>query len=130
MKLAVDGVEYDVVDAISKAALGDLLKLKVKTKTSEFPGVTVKTIQKCFTTIGDLVQSEDFDVLDLLGDEDFLINMTGLIYLARRQAGEHLEVSDAAAVSFSSVEFIMDDDEVVEAPKGLTTSVGDAVPVM
>jgi hypothetical protein len=53
MKLNVDGKTYDITESLQGAAIGDLLKLKVKTKTPEFIGVTVKFIQRTFTAVGE-----------------------------------------------------------------------------
>ena len=44
MKLIVNDVVYDVTASLQNAALGDLLTLKLKTKTVDFLGVTVKFI--------------------------------------------------------------------------------------
>lgn len=123
MKLRIDDTEYDVQEAISGATLGDLMKLKVKTKTADFLGVTVKSIKSTFKDIGQRLQDdEEFDTLDLLGDEGFLINMQGLIYLARRKAGERIEVEDAGDTAFSSFGFIFDDDEADDETNEAGTS--------
>lgn len=153
MKLIIGAVEYDVTDSIQKATLGDLMKLKVKTKTATFVGVTAKSINQTFIDVGkrlqengkvrreryaayvgaggdlsedeaDLSEPGDWTFIDLLGDEDFLVNMQGLIYLARRHAGESLEVEDAADTPFDSFS-IQDEDEADDAPKVLAGSVAD-----
>ena len=160
MKLIIGTTEYDVTDSIQKATLGDLMKLKVKTKTSTFIGVTAKSINQTFIAIGkhltaagelratryaeyvsaggdlaedevDLSNPDDWSTIDLLGDEDFLLNMQGLIYLARRRAGELLEVEDAADTPFDSFSLSTDDadeEAVTVAPKGLTDSAADDGP--
>ena len=157
MKLIIDTTEYDVTDSIQKATLGDLMKLKVKTKTSTFIGVTAKSINQTFIAIGtqlaaarelrstryaeyvlaggdlaedevDLSSPNDWNTIDLLGDEDFLVNMQGLIYLARRRAGEQLEVEDAADTPFDSFSLTDDSEAEPDAPKGLTGSAADGEP--
>ena len=159
MKLVIGSTEYDVTDSIQKATLGDLMKLKVKTKTASFIGVTAKSINQTFIAIGkhlteagelrktryaeyvlaggdlpedevDLSTPTDWSTIDLLGDEDFLVNMQGLIYLARRRAGEQLEVEDAADTPFDSFSLVDDTDSeaVTDAPKGLTDSAADDEP--
>jgi len=60
---------------------------------------------------------EEFDYVELLGDEDFLGALTGLVYLARRKAGDSIEVADAARTGFNSVQMVPDDDEVEADPK-------------
>jgi len=115
----VNDVIYDVTDSLQNAALGDLLKLKVKTKTPEFKGVTVRSIQESFTAVGERMTEDGFEPIDLLGDEDFLRSMAGLIFLARRNSGEQLEVADAFDTRFSAFRIEPDDDEleVDEGPK-------------
>lgn len=121
MKLIVDEVAYDITESLQGAALGDLMNLKLKTRRPEdkFLGVTVRFITDTFTEMGKQAQSEEFNGLDLLGDEDVLSAMVGLIYLARRKSGEKIEVADAEATSFSSFYLDADDDDVdeVEVPK-------------
>lgn len=117
MKLVVDDVAYDITESLQGAALGDLMNLKLKTRRPDdkFLGVTVRFIQDTFESIGTRMQGDGFDPIDLLGDVEFLSAMTGLIYLARRRAGDRIEVSDAANTGFSSVH--IEPDEDVEAPK-------------
>ena len=135
MKLIVDGTAYDITESLQGAAIGDLMKLKVKTKTPEFLGVTVKFIQDTFFALGDRMQNEDdFDPIELLGDEAFLNSAVGLIWLARRKAGEQLEISDAEATPFNKFSIEPDVDELEEAvgddPKALGEADGndEAIP--
>jgi len=147
MKLNVDGVEYDINESMEGAALGDLMNLKIKTRRPEdkemeipkFLGVTVPFIRDVFRDLGDRVLTaaaeeeeaeklaeagtplenppEGFDYVELLGDERFLDAMTGLVYLARRKAGDNIEVADAARTGFNSVQMVPDEDEVEADPK-------------
>lgn len=116
MKLYLDDVEFDIEEALGGVTIGDLMKLKVKTKTDGFLGITVKSIRAGFMRVGQAVQDaeeagEEFDTLELLGDVEFLQCLQGLIYLVRRKAGEQLEPADAADVAFKSIRFEGLDDE-------------------
>jgi len=116
LKLIVNDVTYDVTASLQNAALGDLLTLKLKTKTPDFLGVTVKFIQDTFTSVGQRMTDEpDFDPLELLGDEDFLRAMSGLIFLARRGVGETLDVSEAFETKFQQFRIEPEDEDVDDA---------------
>lgn len=127
MKLIVSDVVYDVTASLQNAALGDLLKLKIKTKTPDFLGVSVKFIQDTFATIGtQMTDNPEFDHLDLLGDEDFLRAMSGLIFLARRGVGESLEVDDAFNTKFQQFRIEPDEEELAGDDDGPKESGGAA----
>lgn len=96
---------------MNDAALGDLLVLKVKTKTADYSGVSVKTISEMFVSMGKRAQDESFSPLDLLDDEAFIVNMIGVVYLARRKAGESVTFEDAASVAFTDLEILADEEE-------------------
>ena len=120
MKLLVSGVEYDVVDSLQGAALGHLMELKLKSKRPDdgFAGVTVPSIQNMFVALGERAKQDGFQEIDLLGDLDFLDSIVGLVFLARRKAGEqvtYVEVRDT--LTFDSFSFAADADEVEVDPK-------------
>ena len=83
----------------------------MQTRKDGSPGVSVKTISETFVRVGELAATEGFSPLDLLDDDVFIQNMIGVVYLARRKAGEQITVDDAADVSFNDIEFITEDDE-------------------
>lgn len=122
MKLIVDEVVYDVLESLHGASLGDLRRLKKDL------GSTVRTINSTFTRLGEESQSDSFDNLSLLEDDDFLQSMIGLIWLAKRKAGVDLSIADAEATPYDvfSLDFD-DDDEEVEAvdPKEPETESSD-----
>ena len=112
MKVVIDGVKYGLEESVTKATLGDLYVLKVKL------GVSVKSISATFGRLGGMT------AMDMLDDAEVLLNLQGVIWLARRKAGEPLTVEEAGEVPFTDLS-IEDDDEVgadVEAPKVLTDS--------
>lgn len=130
MKLIVNDVLYDVTASLQNAALGDLLTLKLKTKTVDFLGVTVKFIQDTFAAVGQRMTDEpDFDPLELLGDEDFLRAMSGLIFLARRGVGETLDVSEAFDTKFQQFRIEPEDDEVDDAAPKESVGAANVEPI-
>ena len=130
MKLIVNDVVYDVTASLQNAALGDLLTLKLKTKTPDFLGVTVKFIQDTFTSVGQRMTDEpDFDPLELLGDEDFLRAMSGLIFLARRGVGETLDVSEAFDTKFQQFRIEPEDEDVDDAAPKESVGAANVEPI-
>ena len=130
MKLIVNDVTYDVTASLQNAALGDLLTLKLKTKTPDFLGVTVKFIQDTFTSVGQRMTDEpDFDPLELLGDEDFLRAMSGLIFLARRGVGETLDVSEAFDTKFQQFRIEPEDEDVDDAAPKESVGAANVEPI-
>lgn len=118
-KIIISGVAYGLDDSLGRASLGDLYTLKLKL------GVSVKTITTTFQKFGELGENEDFSPLDLLDDAEVIRNLQGIVFLARRKAGENISVEDAGAVSFMDIEFELDDDDAeaaAEAPKAPTDS--------
>ena len=111
MKVVIDGKEYGLEDSLHRAALGDLYTLKTKI------GVSAKTITATFKLFGKTT------VPDLLDDALVLRDLQGIVFLARRKAGESLTVDEAGQVSFTDISFVDDDedeesDEVESDPKG------------
>lgn len=130
MKLIVNDVLYDVTASLQNAALGDLLTLKLKTKTVDFLGVTVKFIQDTFAAVGQRMTDEpDFDPLELLGDEDFLRAMSGLIFLARRGVGETLDVSEAFDTKFQQFRIEPEDEDVDDAAPKESVGAANVEPI-
>ena len=126
----MNDVTYDVTASLQNAALGDLLTLKLKTKTVDFLGVTVKFIQDTFAAVGQRMTDEpDFDPLELLGDEDFLRAMSGLIFLARRGVGETLDVSEAFDTKFQQFRIEPEDEDVDDAAPKESVGAANVEPI-
>jgi len=120
MKLLLSDVEYDVVDSLQGAALGHLMELKIKSKRPDdgFAGVTVPSIQRMFMGLGELAKEDGFEEIDLLGDLEFLDSIIGLVFLARRKAGEQVSYAEVRdTLTFDSFSFVADPDEVEADPK-------------
>ena len=91
--------------------------MKVQTRRDGLPGVSVKTISEALTRAGERASEPNSNTLDLLDDEVFLQNLVGLVFLARRRAGQNVSVDEASQVSFQDIELIADDTEEPELPK-------------
>jgi hypothetical protein len=110
--IRVGSETYDLQDAISGATLNDLKRLQLQTKSEWLPsGVTPQSIQESLEWLGERAKADDFDQVELLGNLTFMDNLAGLVFLARRKAGEHLEVSDAGDVAFTDIQFVNDDED-------------------
>lgn len=109
---------YDLVESVAGASLRDLKYLGRETASKDYPKVTVKSMQETFTNMGELLSVEGANTLDLLGDDAFLANIIGVVWLARRKAGEKLlTYEEAGDISFNEISF-PDDEEDEPAPKG------------
>lgn len=125
MKLLISGTAYDLEDAIGEAAIGDLYTLKIKL------GISIKTINTTFETMGEMSKSDEFDAMDLLDNPDVMLNLQGLIWLAKRKAGESLTVEDAGRVPFAALSFESDEEPEAEPeidPKALGSEVEESAP--
>lgn len=115
--IRVGSETYSLQDSVSGATLNDLKRLQSQSKSEWLPGgVTPRSIQDMFVSLAERSQVDGFDPIDLLGDMAFMDNLAGVIFLARRKAGEHLEVSEAGDVAFTDIEFITDDEDEDAAP--------------
>jgi hypothetical protein len=107
---------YDIVEAISGASLRDLKYLGRETSSKDYPKVTVKSMQDMFNRMGELLDAEGAEPVDLLSDDGFLANIIGVVWLARRKAGEReLTYDEAGDIGFGDISF--PDDEEDDAPK-------------
>jgi hypothetical protein len=109
VKLLIQGEAYDLEEAIGEAAIGDLYVLKVKL------GISIKTINNTFETMGELSRTEGFDAMDLLDNPDVMLNLQGLIWLAKRHSGAPFSLEDAGRVPFSALSFESDEEEAAVA---------------
>lgn len=115
--IRVGSESYSLQESVAGASLGDLFTLKVQTRRDGFSGVSVKTISDTFSRVGELAAAGELSPADLLDDDAFLQNMIGLVFLARRKAGENITVEDAGRVSFTDIAFEVDEDDEASAPK-------------
>lgn len=122
-KLRVGEEVFGLEESVSGASLGDLYQLKVQTRKDGLPGVSVKTISDALVRAGERAAEPDFQTVDLLDDEVFLQNLVGLVFLARRRAGQQVSFDEASRVSFQDIELIADDVEVSELPKDVEPDV-------
>lgn len=110
--IRVGSETYDLQDAISGATLNDLKRLQLQTKSEWLPTeVTPQSIQESLQWLSERAKEDDFEQVELLGNLTFMDNLAGLVFLARRKAGQHLEVSDAGDVAFTDIQFVDDEDD-------------------
>ncbi|PRB69519.1 hypothetical protein [Arthrobacter sp. MYb213] len=112
MKLVIQGKEYELREGISKATLGDLYVLKVKS------GMGVKRIMEVFRG---MEKAESH--FDLIESEDGIQALRAMIFLCRRAAGEYLDFDEATDFPMSEMGFVVDDEEKSSAdPKETPTA--------
>lgn len=133
MRIELNGNTYDLSEAVSKAKLNDLMELKLKTQSTG-EGVSVKSIRGTFMRMGDTFkamsgQSDEMTdeqmaealseaFLELLSDAEFVRNFVGVIFLARRRAGEKVTVEEAGEFAFSDIHFIPPSEEAGTSEQG------------
>lgn len=105
MRLIIGENEYSLESILGDAMLGDLRDLKKQS------GVTVASIQATFERIGDRAKSGEELGAELLGDDDFLESVIGIVFLARRSRAEHVSFDEAGQISFSDLRFESGDGE-------------------
>lgn len=112
MHVLIKGVRYDF-DALNKASLLDLIALKKET------GLTMQTLSNIYEALEKRSKEPDYD---FLGDEDNLLLMAVLLWLARRKAGERtLSFEESADAPLSEIEFVADPDDEPEADEPAET---------
>ncbi len=110
--IRVGSETYDLQAAISGATLNDLKRLQLQTKSEWLPtGVTPQSIQETLEWLEKRAEEDDFEQVERLGNVTFMDNLAGLVFLAKRRAGEHLEVSEAGDVAFTDIQFVADEED-------------------
>ena len=104
MRLVLSGREYPIEDALQKATLDDLYRLKVDM------GVGMPMLIAAFDAMG--AASDPAAVLD---NADVLGALTAIVWLCRRRAGEKLTVAEAGDVPLAELRLVLDDEEDGEA---------------
>lgn len=133
MRIELNGNTYDLSEAVSKAKLNDLMELKLKTQSTG-EGVSLKSIRGTFMRMGDTFkamsgQSDEMTdeqmaealseaFLELLSDAEFVRNFVGVIFLARRRAGDKVTVEEAGEFAFSDIQFIPPSDAAGTSEQG------------
>lgn len=138
MKFRVQGTDYDVRDLVQGAPIGDVRDLKKITKGMldrvddgpAFQGVSPATFSAMFVDLGEKAAAGEIDEAKLLDDDNFLLHMQALIWLAKRRE-DWGATWDAVAgrVPMNGWQFIPDEDDEPEVaqddPKAVTP---DSVP--
>lgn len=94
MKILISGKEYDMEAALTRPSLLTLMELQAKA------GIGMKTLMET---------SREFQgksPLDIIEDEQTLKVFAGIIWLARRNAGEKITFEEAASVPLDEYEWV------------------------
>ena len=113
--LVVDGVRYDLQEAIQEPSIRSLVDLQ------KAAGISVTTIAETLVGMGGMKSAtEIFDSVERLNV------FAALVFLCRRKAGERdLTFDEASEVSLANVSLdFEDDDEVEDDPKDPSTPEG------
>jgi len=136
MILLINDVEYNVEDALNNVSLGNLDILQKSTREDGFKGITRTFIKRYFNDESSGIklwtrENPDGDQDDLFAEEDFRRAIVGIIFLARRRAGEDATVKQAQdtlitefrLISESQAEADADPKEApaVEATEGISS---------
>ncbi len=113
-RLKIGDEVFDLTAAAAEATLGDLRELARVTAVPG-PKVTPRTMHETFVNAGIRLQTDQAaGFLDLFDDDDFLANLQGLVWLARRNRGETLTYEEAGRFAFHEGDLL--GDEEVDAP--------------
>ena len=109
--LVIEGVRYDMQEAVQKASIRSLKDLQ------KAAGISVNSIVSALSSMAELADpSAVFDSVEHLDA------FAGLVFLCKRKAGEDVSFDDACDVSLADIRIDFEtEDEVVEDPKGPLT---------
>jgi myo-inositol-hexaphosphate 3-phosphohydrolase len=114
MKIRVGQFEYPLTEGLSHPTNNDIRYLRRASKELDGVAVTPNTIQAFTTEVVDSINGTDgFDLFE--GER--LANLTGMIFLARRKAGDNITYEDAGDFDLTDWEFIPEASDEPEAPK-------------
>ena len=114
MKLLVGDAEYDVWDSVNYATLGALDDLQEQSSTATFEGVTDPYIRAAFVRVAGLPVGTS-----LRGEQDFRRALAGIVFLAKRRAGEPVTFEDVRNIPFHEAKLQFSEKELAadDAPK-------------
>jgi len=115
LKLVVDGNEYDIWDSVNFATLGDLDDLQEQSSTAKFEGVTDPYIREAWVIAADLAEQGK----SLRGSLPFRRAVMGILFLAKRRAGEDITWADVRKIQYIDAQLKFSEQElaVEEGPK-------------
>lgn len=120
MKLIIGDSEYDVWDSVNYATLGALDDLQEQSATDKFEGITDPYIRAGWVRAAELVKEDK----PLKGDLHFRRALQGVVFLAKRRAGEQVTFDEVRELTFEDAQLRVDASEVDDSPK----DAGDADP--
>lgn len=132
MILRIAGAEYDLNDVLGRPSLNDLLYLKLKSRSTDYPkGMSIVTLGEYLKKLAAIT-----DPRELVDDPDILLALKGVVYLCRRSAGEKVTWDEAGELQLSDLDFVVEEsDELAMAeaqadpqPAPSDSAAADAVP--
>ncbi len=115
MKLLIGDAEYDIWDSVNYATLGDLDDLQEQSSTPKFDGVTDPYIRDAWRIAAELADQGK----SLRGSLQFRKAIQGIVFLAKRKAGEQVSWDDVRAIPYADAQIKFTPKELAaeEAPK-------------
>lgn len=107
MKLVLGETEYDVWDSVNYATLGALDDLQTQSCTTDFEGITDPYIRAAFIRAADLPSGTS-----LRGQQDFLRALMGIVFLAKRRAGEKVTFAEVREIEYHSAKLRFEPKEM------------------
>jgi hypothetical protein len=114
MKIRVGLTEYPLTEGLTHPTNNDIRYLRRASKELDGVAVTPTTIQQfSIDVVEGMNSTAGFDLFE--GER--LANLTGMIFLARRKAGDNISYEDAGDFDLTDWEFIPEESDVPEVPK-------------
>lgn len=110
MKLVIGDVEYDIWDSVNYATLGDLDDLQEQSSTPTFDGVTDPYIRSAWKIAAELVDQGR----SLRESKEFRRAIMGIVFLAKRKAGEEVSWAEVRAVPYVDAQIRFSAKELAE----------------
>lgn len=108
MKLVLGDAEYDVMESLNFATLGALVDLQEQSATAKFEGITDPYIRDAFVKASELPAGTP-----LRGQLDFTRALMGIVFLAKRRAGEDVSYAQVREIPYHEAKLRLDAKELV-----------------
>lgn len=115
MKLVIGETEYDIWDSVNYATLGALDDLQDQSSTATFDGITDPYIRAAWVEAAELAKNGE----DLRGSQKFRRALMGVVFLAKRRAGEKVTFEDVRALPYADAQIRLSEKELAvdDSPK-------------
>jgi hypothetical protein len=115
VKVRIGDTEYDYLSALNKVSLGVLMDLKSQ------GGPGRRAVALALDLIDEALPTDDAGRIE--DDDRVLVGIAGLIFIAKRYAGESVSWSDACGYAWPDIQFVVEAGDLqpvdpTEAPGG------------